>query len=243
MYSTFQHINALAPPPTASTQSSSSESRQSATENEQQSLVQGQDKVSLSKQGRILATENETPSQETQSSPQNRAVGEEQLTEQEMEELLELQKRDVEVKTHEQAHLAVAGQYASGGASYTYETGPNGKRYAVSGEVPINMSRESTPEDTVRKMQIVRRAALAPSNPSAADRQIAARASMMSATAQREVQQNHSESEAYNIPKVSDSSTGNEQSVSHPNVDSSDKGRDFSPQARRMILSAYLSQP
>ena len=31
------------------------------------------------------------------------------------------------------AHLSAAGAYAHGGASYEYELGPDGKRYAVGG--------------------------------------------------------------------------------------------------------------
>lgn len=107
------------------------------------------------------------------------------------EELLEVQKlrqRDTEVKTHEQAHLASAGQYAAGGPSFSYEVGPDGKRYAVGGEVPIDISKESTPGETLVKMQIVARAALAPLNPSAADRRIATRAATISAQARQEIQ-------------------------------------------------------
>ena len=104
-----------------------------------------------------------------------------------MQEIQKLQQRDAEVKAHEQAHLSTAGQYAAGGASFTYTTGPNGKRYATGGEVPIDLSKEKDPQATLMKMTQVRRAALAPANPSAADRNIAARASMIAAEARSEL--------------------------------------------------------
>ena len=44
---------------------------------------------------------------------------------------------DREERQHEQAHLSAAGGHARGGPSYQYETGPDGKRYAVGGEVSI----------------------------------------------------------------------------------------------------------
>ena len=68
-----------------------------------------------------------------------------------------LKRRDAEVKRHEQAHLAAAGGHAQGGASYHYVTGPDGKRYAVGGEVSIDVSEVSgDPEATIRKAQIIR---------------------------------------------------------------------------------------
>ena len=71
----------------------------------------------------------------------------------------QLKNRDAHVRAHEQAHLAVAGQYAAGPASYTYETGPDDVKYAVGGEVPIDISGERSPEATIQKMEVVRRAA------------------------------------------------------------------------------------
>lgn len=109
------------------------------------------------------------------------------LTEEELKQLSQLKSRDREVRTHEQAHLAVAGQYAGGGASYTYKRGPDGNSYAVGGEVPIDIGSESTPEATIQKMRTIRRAALAPADPSAADRQIAANASAKELQARQEI--------------------------------------------------------
>ena len=84
------------------------------------------------------------------------------LTEEEQEQVSELKSRDREVRAHEQAHLAAAGPYATGGPSYTYQEGPDGRRYAVGGEVGIDTSPVSgDPEATIQKAQQIRAAALA----------------------------------------------------------------------------------
>lgn len=110
------------------------------------------------------------------------------LTPQEEALVRRLKARDREVRAHEQAHVAAGGQHA-GGASYSYEMGPDGKRYAVGGEVPIDTSDASTPEATAQKARTVRKAALAPAKPSAADRQIASKATALEMEAKQEIQE------------------------------------------------------
>jgi hypothetical protein len=102
------------------------------------------------------------------------------------EKIQELKDRDQEVRIHEQAHAAVGGQYA-GAPSYEFETGPDGNRYAVGGEVSIDVSEEKEPEDTISKMQVVRAAALAPAEPSAQDYKVAAEASQKEQSARAQV--------------------------------------------------------
>jgi hypothetical protein len=98
------------------------------------------------------------------------------LTEEQREVVRDLKKRDQEVRRHEQAHMAAGGPYA-GSASYTYQAGPDGQRYAVGGEVPIDSSPvPGNPEATIRKLETVRRAALAPADPSGQDQAVAAAA-------------------------------------------------------------------
>jgi hypothetical protein len=111
----------------------------------------------------------------------------EELSEEEKKEVEELKKVDKNVHIHEQAHLSAAGGYARGGANYEYTTGPDGKRYAVGGHVNLDTGPERTPEATIRKAEVIRRAALAPADPSSADRQIAADAAKMAQEAQREI--------------------------------------------------------
>ncbi|MDR1685233.1 MAG: hypothetical protein LBR82_02125 [Desulfovibrio sp.] len=108
-----------------------------------------------------------------------------ELTPEEEQTVRELKARDREVRAHEQAHAAVGGGFA-GAPSYEMQTGPDGKRYAVGGEVPIDVSPAATPEATIAKARRIRAAASAPAQPSGADRGIAARASAMEAEALRE---------------------------------------------------------
>ena len=95
--------------------------------------------------------------------------------------------RDAEVRRHEAAHAAVGGQYASA-PSYEFETGPDGRQYAVSGEVSIDTSTvPGDPEATIRKMQTVKAAALAPAEPSGQDQAVAAQADAKMRQAQAEL--------------------------------------------------------
>ncbi len=100
----------------------------------------------------------------------------------------QLQARDQEVRQHEQAHAATAGQFA-GSPQYDYTRGPDGRNYATSGSVDIDISKEESPEKTLEKARVIRRAALAPSEPSAQDRQVAAEAAQLAAQAQIEINQ------------------------------------------------------
>ena len=115
-----------------------------------------------------------------------------ELSDEEKRQVEQLKKRDREVRAHEQAHLSAAGQYAIGGARYTYATGPDGTQYAVGGEVEIDTSEiRGDPEATARKMEQVRRAALAPLNPSPQDLRVAAEASQTEAKARAEASDKH----------------------------------------------------
>jgi hypothetical protein len=106
-----------------------------------------------------------------------------QLTEEQRELVQALQARDQEVRAHEQAHKSVGGSLA-GPVSLSYQTGPNGQRYAVGGEVPIDVSIvNGDPAATIRKMNIVKAAATAPVDPSAQDQRVAASASIILAQA------------------------------------------------------------
>jgi len=111
----------------------------------------------------------------------------EPLTEAEQEQVDKLKARDAEVRTHELAHKAAAGQYATGGPTYSYQTGPDGKKYAVGGSVQIDTSPvKGDPDATIQKMAVVRRAALAPKEPSGQDRRVAAEADRKAAQARSE---------------------------------------------------------
>lgn len=116
--------------------------------------------------------------------------GASELTPEEQQQIEELKARDAEVRTHEAAHLAAAGPYATSGASYTFQTGPDGQKYAIGGEVSIDMSEVSgDPEATIQKMQTVVAAALAPAEPSGQDHKVAAAARQTEAKARAELAQ------------------------------------------------------
>jgi len=63
----------------------------------------------------------------------------------------------------------------------------------VGGEVQIDTSPAGSPEATIRKMQQIRRAALAPSQPSGTDRAVAAQASQVETQARMEKSQEATE--------------------------------------------------
>ena len=131
------------------------------------------------------------------------------LTPEEQQTVRELQARDQEVRAHEQAHATVGGPYASA-PRYDTVRGPDGRQYAVGGEVQIDASPENDPEDTIRKMEIVIRAALAPAEPSPQDRQVAqqARQQLLQARIALQEQQTQERENQGN-----DNSTGNIQSA------------------------------
>ncbi len=114
------------------------------------------------------------------------------LSREEIAKLLDLKKRDKEVRRHEAAHMAAGGTYVKGAPTYSYQIGPDGRRYAVGGEVSIDTSKESDPARTLQKMRTVQRAALAPANPSPQDRLVAAKAAMIATQAQMELMQEQS---------------------------------------------------
>lgn len=146
-----------------------------------------QDRVDLSPEARETAPEGGVAPGGPLTTPSASPTGQTGLSFEQQQQLLKLAARDREVRAHEQAHLSTAGQYAAGGASFTYQLGPDGKRYAIGGEVPIDVSKGATPEETLLKMERIKAAALAPLNPSAADRQIAAQAAMAEAQARQEI--------------------------------------------------------
>ena len=98
-----------------------------------------------------------------------------------------LKARDREVRAHEQAHLAASGGLAVSGAKFNFQRGPDGVNYAIGGEVSINTSPGRTPEESIRRAQTIRSAAMAPADPSAQDRAVAAQASRMEIEAKAEL--------------------------------------------------------
>lgn len=105
------------------------------------------------------------------------------------EKIKELEALDQKVRQHELAHKSAGGDLA-GPPNYSYTIGPDGKKYAIGGEVSIDVSPEPEPEATIRKMRRVIRAALAPMEPSATDISVAMQATQVLNKAQAEANQN-----------------------------------------------------
>ncbi|MEN9865361.1 MAG: hypothetical protein RL748_951 [Pseudomonadota bacterium] len=112
-----------------------------------------------------------------------------QLSDEARAVVAKLKARDLEVRQHEAAHLAAAGGLATSGASFSYQKGPDGVNYAISGEVSIDVSPGRTPEETIERARVIRAAALAPAEPSGADLAVAAQAQQLELQAQAELAQ------------------------------------------------------
>jgi len=141
------------------------------------------------------------------------SVNQEGLTETEQRQVESLKARDREVRAHERAH-ATAGGGIAGQPNFTFSTGPDGKQYAVGGEVSIDVSPVSgNPEATIRKMEQVKRAALAPSNPSGQDRRVAAAAEGKIQAARQEIQAEKREELAERTEKRREGQEGESASI------------------------------
>jgi len=117
----------------------------------------------------------------------SQAVAETQLAPEEQAQVQKLRQIDQKVRAHEQAHLSAAAGLAIGGANFQTVRGPDGKQYAVAGEVSIDVSSANTPEQTIDKARRIQAAALAPADPSSQDRAVAAAAAQMQIQAQAEM--------------------------------------------------------
>ncbi len=113
----------------------------------------------------------------SKSSPEKLSQDEERLVK-------DLQARDMEVRAHEAAHKS--GGASTGAASYTYQQGPDGRMYAIGGEVSVSMKSGSTPDETIANAQAVIASAMAPANPSPQDFSVASSARMMMVKAQQQ---------------------------------------------------------
>lgn len=96
-----------------------------------------------------------------------------ELTLEQQRQVNELKQIDRAVRAHEQAHIAAGHGVVTSGPNYSFTYGPDGKQYAVGGEVGIDTSPESEPEANIGKGQRVQSAALAPAEPSPQDYRVA----------------------------------------------------------------------
>jgi hypothetical protein len=157
---------------------------------------------------------------QSQSAPKEEAVGGERtnengekvdeagLTEAEQREVEKLKARDREVRAHEQAHAATGGS-VTGSPQLTFTQGPDGKQYAVGGEVSVDASPvRGNPEATIRKMELVKKASLAPASPSSQDKRVAAEADAQILAARQEITKEKREEQAEQAEKRSEGQNG-----------------------------------
>lgn len=111
-----------------------------------------------------------------------------QLSEEEQKKVQKLKERDTEVRAHERAHSS-AGGHMAGAPHYSFETGPDGQKYAVEGDVEIRMPSSDDPAVRLQEARQVKAAATAPSRPSSQDMKVAAEASKIESEALAEMRQ------------------------------------------------------
>lgn len=158
-------------------------------------------------------------SAQNQQAKDDRAEG---LSSEEKLQVAKLKQRDAEVKAHEAAHMGAAGGLARGGARYEYQKGPDGKNYAIGGEVSIDSSPvRGDPNATLAKAQQIRSAALAPASPSSQDLKVAAKASQMEAESRSELAKNENERDSLGSQVESDSPVVNNKDKMLNNLTSS----------------------
>ena len=174
-----------------------------------QEQEQGAEKSQAHGQGQVQGQETQTKGQESKpsSSQTPKGIDGQELTEEEQQKVKEMKERDEEVRVHENAHKSAGGQYAAA-PTYTYETGPDGKRYITDGEVSIDIGEEKDPQATIEKMQIVKRAAMAPAEPSGQDRKVYQEANQKEAAARQELAEDKKEEAKEKQEKVKESLNG-----------------------------------
>ena len=233
-------LREVIPPPASSTASSTENKAQSDAEKAK--LPGNSDPATYDAKGKLAGEKSveardessgnsDNAEQEKNQTTEQEAAKEEQQLAQQALQIKELKARDTEVRVHEQAHAAVGGQHA-GSPSYEYQRGPDGTNYAVGGEVQIDVGAISgDPQATIEKMQTVRAAALAPAQPSGADRAIAADATQKIATAQAELASPKSNEDEKTTSKAAASLSSNDSSE-EKTAKSAEQTRDTQVEAR-----------
>ena len=85
-------------------------------------------------------------------------------------------KTDADIKSHEQIHASI-GQTTSP-ISYNYQEGPDGKMYAIGGQVRLDTSIPSDPKAAAFKLDMIEKAAAGPMNSSGADSSIVSQSNL-----------------------------------------------------------------
>jgi hypothetical protein len=118
------------------------------------------------------------------------------LTIAEQRQVAELQQIDRNVRAHEQAHISAGRGVVTSAANFSYTYGPDGRRYAVGGEVGVDTSAEKKPEANIDKGMRIQAAALAPKDPSSQDYQVASVGKRLEAQGRNDLAQQKIEEQA-----------------------------------------------
>lgn len=92
-----------------------------------------------------------------------------ELSPSEKQDLQQLKLLDAEVRLHEHVHAMRSVGYIRSAPSYTYKVGPDGRSYAVNGEVTVDGAAPTTPEEAIAKARVLGMAASAPTDSSVQD--------------------------------------------------------------------------
>jgi SprA-related family len=153
--------------------------------NDKEVLVSEEDPVSASL-AKAKKAEKKKEQEEKKIQEAQKKSGPDELSEDEKRLVKDLAARDAEVKGHESAHQAAGGGMI-GAASFTYQQGPDGKMYAIGGEVSISTPAASTPQEAIKNARQVAAAAMAAGDPSPQDFAVAASARVMEMKAQQQL--------------------------------------------------------
>lgn len=152
------------------------------------------DEAIISDKAKALFEKDKTnSSQEPSDSKDTTTKTQDNLTPEQQQEIAKLKDRDEEVKAHEQAHLSAASGINASAPTYTYETGPDGEKYAIGGEVSINVTQTGDPEKDMQSAQTMKAAALAPSQPSSQDLAVAREADKMIEEDKKQIEEEKSQ--------------------------------------------------
>jgi len=184
--------------------------------NEKEVLVVEDDPIAKD-QAEARKSKKEKIHEEQKAQEAKKSANSDELSEDEKKLVKDLASRDSEVKAHEAAHQA-AGGGMTGAASYTYQQGPDGKMYAIGGEVSISMKQGSTPEETIANARQIAASAMAAGNPSPQDFAVASSARVMEMKAQQQLNKEKQE-ELKGNESYKDASSLDSKRNEEPNLD------------------------
>lgn len=143
-----------------------------------------------------LPRDNTAARQSEQQQSTRQKLAPKALTPEQQQQVAELQQIDRTVRAHEQAHLSAGHGVITSAANFSYTYGPDGKRYAVGGEVGIDTSAEKKPEANIDKGIRIQAAALAPKDPSPQDYRVASIGGQLEAQGRSDLSRQQAEERA-----------------------------------------------